>query len=522
MSKEKYSIKALYLSLFFSIFYLVSFSQENKDYYRFVDSADVYIDVSAKKSLAFLDSIPNPVEKNIKGRLADYFSIKALINDGFKEYSKLHQNYILALKYAEEENNCEVAGEACLELYANMHYIENDSTALKYLERAKQHYESCDYEYGILEVEQAYAYIEFLNANYEACNNLIFKNLDRYKRVEDAYYYLFATYMLTSNYLYLDDFVNANKYFNEFKLLKTNTSFTQYNYSSFEAALYVSMADIYFSKNQIDSTFHYLNKSSKLFNYMGGDVVESYYEISADAYKFSGNIDISKSYIDSLMIFQGEMYKKNLDASIQINDSLSKVEAELYEENEKKLLNRTLVIILMCVLIISSFFYLFFRKKNKSKINDFENQASNFSYLKSNNEKLTVKVQGLEDYISNLKKEVKIIAAIDDVSRQRNAIKNFYKTLHFDASTLLDKTENHLELVNDLNVDFFKKIHQIYPQLNNSEVIICYYLFIGFKNKEISVFLNTTIRAIESKRYRIAKKLQLENITLLEHLKSSF
>ena len=99
---------------------------------------------NSKKSLAFLDSIPNPVEKNIKGRLADYFSIKALINDGFKEYSKLHQNYILALKYAEEENNCEVAGEACLELYANMHYIENDSTALKYLERAKQHYESCD------------------------------------------------------------------------------------------------------------------------------------------------------------------------------------------------------------------------------------------------------------------------------------------------------------------------------------------------------------------------------------------
>ena len=94
--------------------------------------------------------------------------------------------------------------------------------------------------------------------------------------------------------------------------------------------------------------------------------------------------------------------------------------------------------------------------------------------------------------------------------------------MHHNSTTLLDKTENHFELVNDLNVDFFKKIQERYPQLNNSEIIICYYLFIGFKNKEISVFLNTTVRAVESKRYRITKKIDLNNMTLLQHLKETF
>ena len=46
----------------------------------------------------------------------------------------------------------------------------------------------------------------------------------------------------------------------------------------------------------------------------------------------------------------------------------------------------------------------------------------------------------------------------------------------------------------------------------------------GFTNKEIAVFLNTTIRSVESRRYRISKKMNLskKDMTLLEFLQSTF
>ena len=348
------------------------------------------------------------------------------------------------------------------------------------------------------------------------------KNLDKYKKLDDKYFYLFATYMLVSDYIYLNDFKNADKYFKEFKALKNDESFTAHNYFSFEVAINLCKADVYFENKQMDSTFFYLDKSAKLLDHMCGDVVESYFKISAEAYKFIGDIDISKAYIDSLLIYEKKIYNSTVNASIDINESLSKVQLELKEASEKKFFNGALVVVLIFILICICFLYLFFHRKNKYKLNDLTNQESNLSYFKSNNEKLTVKVQGLEEYIVNLKKEVKTIAAINDPQSLREGIKDFYKNLHLNSSTLLDKTENHLELVNDLNVDFFKKTNELYPQLNNSEVIICYYLFIGFKNKEIAVFLNTTVRAIESKRYRITKKINLEKTTLIEHLEATF
>ena len=73
-------------------------------------------------------------------------------------------------------------------------------------------------------------------------------------------------------------------------------------------------------------------------------------------------------------------------------------------------------------------------------------------------------------------------------------------------------------------VDFFNKITSNHPELNTSEIIICYYLFMGFKNKEIAVFINNSVRSVESKRYRIANKLDLKKkkYKLVDYLKEHF
>ncbi|MFI1771518.1 helix-turn-helix transcriptional regulator [Thalassobellus citreus] len=523
MQKNSYSLKILFSSFFAIILCFSGFSQKNKNYHRFVDSAEVYIDTNSKIASNFLNSIPKPIEEAIEGRIADYYAIKALVHDDRHEEADKYQSNLLAYKYAKEEKNYSVAATSCLELFTRVYFAKKDTIAYKYLDKAEEYFILANDSLGLLEVEQMHAYTLFLDYNYDACNKMLIKHLDTYKNAkEDAYYYMFATFMLSVNYIDLDSLNKAKKYFKEFKSLEKDSTIIKYNYLAFKVGIDVPLAENYFKKKQLDSTFYYLSEAAKLRNYMDVNLVKNYLNLSINAYKISGNIDKARAYVDSLLVFEEKMMNNIVNADHKLNDLLIKAESELEVENIKKYFNGALAVILffalsfLCVLFINN------KKKVKFKLKKVRNQESNLSYLKSNNEKLTVKVQGLEEYIVNLKKEVKTIAAINDPLSLRESIKGFYKNLHLNSSTLLDKTESHLELVNDLNIEFFKKINEFYPQLNNSEVIICYYLFIGFKNKEIAVFLNTTVRAIESKRYRITKKINLENTTLIKHLEATF
>ncbi|WP_298494849.1 hypothetical protein [uncultured Algibacter sp.] len=503
-----------------------SYSQATKDYFKFIDSASIYINENTDKTLSFLEAIPIPVEESIPGRVADYYSLRAIIHDEFNEYTKYHQCVIQAIKYAEKENNFCVGGEASIGLFSNLYFIEKDKTALKYLKKARAFFEKCDYEYGLLDVEQVEAYAKFLDQDYTESNNMLLNKLDIYKDIEeDPYYYLFALYMLTSNYIGLNDLDKAHEYFNEFKKLKNNPLTIQFNYNSFEGAINSSFADTFFEKKQIDSTQFYLQKTSKTIKYMAVGSLKSYYRLHADLNKYIGNIDKSKIYIDSLMLLQKKMFDKTIEASFEVNESLIKAESELLAESKKKTFNNLLSAFIVIVLLLLSLFSYVYYRKQKDKLVDSNQEANNnLTYLKSNNEQLAIKVYGLEEYIKNLKIEVKQISRTESLEQQKEKIKELYKNLHINSSTILDKSENHLELVNDLNIEFFQKIKQNHPELNKSEVIICYYLFMGFSNKEIAVFLNVTIRSVESRRYRISKKINLnkKDTTLLEYLQNNY
>ena len=507
--------------------HITSHSQNNEDdyYIRFVDSADYYIDDYPEKAQAFLDAIPQPIEEKITGRVADYYDIKALIHDDKGEYAQLCQSYILAIKYADKEKNYEVAGSASLELFANLYFAKKNAEAYKYLNKAKAYYELDNNINGLLEVKQMYAYAEFSNRNYKKCNDLLLKDLETYKAIkDDAYFYMFATYMLTLNYIELGNLNAAYTYLKEFEGLKENPTIVKYNYASFNVGMDLNFAEHYLKNKKLDSVSHYLSKASELRGYMSNNLVRKYFNLKADVYKSDGKIEEAKTYLDSIAVFEKKMFNSNLEASFQLNNTLIKTESELENESVKKFWNGFFAVFLFCLLSFLSVFYLIYYRKHTWKLKDSINKMNNLSYLKSNNEKLTGKVLGLEEYILNLKKEVKEVSMINDVPVQREKIKDLYKNLLHNSSTLLDKSENHLELVNELNVEFFNSIQSKYPQLNDSEIITCYYLFMDFKNKEIALFLNISVRALESKRYRISKKINLntKKISLLEHLKETF
>lgn len=76
-------------------------------------------------------------------------------------------------------------------------------------------------------------------------------------------------------------------------------------------------------------------------------------------------------------------------------------------------------------------------------------------------------------------------------------------------------SEEHLQVF-DTNFEkihhhFFSTLRQLYPELNQRELRLCAFVKMDLSNKEISPLLNISVRGVETARYRIRKKLNLEH-----------
>tara|TARA_R110000868_G_scaffold100301_5_gene275904 strand:- start:1486 stop:4275 length:2790 start_codon:yes stop_codon:yes gene_type:complete len=72
---------------------------------------------------------------------------------------------------------------------------------------------------------------------------------------------------------------------------------------------------------------------------------------------------------------------------------------------------------------------------------------------------------------------------------------------------------------NQVHEDFFKSLKAKHDNLTPKDLKICAYIKMNLSNKEIAPLLNVSIRGLETHRYRLKKKLDLENeISLSDYL----
>lgn len=513
-------LKLLVLNICLLFCSLSLWSQSSKDYIRLIDSADYYVSEFPEISKRFLDSIPEPIETSIHGHLAEYYQLLAILNAKNKEQVIIFHNYLLALRYAKLENNYDVAGDANLELFYNTYIVKHDSTAYTYLDEAKKYYSLSNNKNGLAEVIQMPAFVEYSKNNYEKSNQLVLSQLDYYKSItDDAYYYLYALFLISSNYLHLQNLDKAHAYFNELNALKYNETIDKTLHDLHLVTLYNCFAHVHLSNKAIDSTQIYLEKARNLKKSMNESDVKEHFETYIDYYDAVNNNEAKKAYVDSLRIFEVNLLEKTVDAGFQMNKALVHTEHKLHQEKQKNQFNRYLVGVISTLLLALLVFIAMRYKVIRKRIINFTKQDEEFNFLKNNHEKLKVKAHGLADYLDEVKKEMKQISVMEEGKDQQSKTKELYRNIHHNSSTLLAKGENHFELVSELNIDFFNKISAKHKELSDSEIIICYYVYTGFKNKEIAAFLNTTHRAIESKRFRIRKKINLQSkdISLSDH-----
>lgn len=150
-----------------------------------------------------------------------------------------------------------------------------------------------------------------------------------------------------------------------------------------------------------------------------------------------------------------------------------------------------------------------------------ENLQSELRYKSEELIRTTLNIVRKNEMLQGIKREV---LGISHSISEENLVSLRRKTLR-----LLGQIETNIEHDDDLQTfqstfdsvhhDFFKRLEEAYPELNNKDKLLCAYIKMNLLSKEIAPLLNISVRGVEISRYRLRRKLNLgEGDNLAEFL----
>lgn len=257
----------------------------------------------------------------------------------------------------------------------------------------------------------------------------------------------------------------------------------------------------------------------------------SYYQLSK-CYAILGNYEKAYKFFDKYDIFYTEADKhknekkiKDIHTNYLLSVNIEELKAKEIETNKAKISKQNMImfislgIVLLLMLIIITILSnrnndLYHKNKEMAyeqqlKLDKMENDLMEMQ-LRNNKESLinlALHFKSYIEYLNPLKAKLKEIIDSPE-SEQKNKIKNIYLDMQ-NNNSLFNNTENLYNQINDIYKDFIDRLEQKYPTITKSEKRLCAMLYINMSSKEIAVISNTTIRSVETSRYRLRKKFNL-------------
>ncbi|WOD44946.1 triple tyrosine motif-containing protein [Hwangdonia lutea] len=151
--------------------------------------------------------------------------------------------------------------------------------------------------------------------------------------------------------------------------------------------------------------------------------------------------------------------------------------------------------------------------------------SEKFKHEQMENEQMIMQIKNekLNQDIDNKNRELAISTmSIIKKNRVLNKIKKeLKKTKHIDNNTAIELINSNLndtkdwsffeQAFNNADKDFLEKIKSSHPDLTPNDLRFCAYLRLNLSSKEMAPLLNISIKSVETKRYRLRKKLGLEH-----------
>lgn len=134
--------------------------------------------------------------------------------------------------------------------------------------------------------------------------------------------------------------------------------------------------------------------------------------------------------------------------------------------------------------------------------------------IENKNRELAISTMSIikkNELLASIKKELK-----NNPQKQDNA--SVIKLVDDNLNTLKDWSFFE-EAFNNVDKDFLNKVKKMYPDLTPNDLRFCAYLRLNLSSKEIASLLNISVRSVETKRYRMRKRMNLEHKeSLVNHI----
>jgi len=245
----------------------------------------------------------------------------------------------------------------------------------------------------------------------------------------------------------------------------------------FKQDAYRALGDLYYKKKEFAKSLDYYLKSKKIIEELDfSDASYTYiYKRISQLYKDQNNEKLAQLYLDKYIELKDSLSESKIGAVGDVVNHLLKKQERLEAENRKKIYLMIFLGVFISLFIILLIFKIYRRNQTQKK------QAL------VENEKLLIKKE----------KENKLL---------KQQLNEAFEEV---AQLARENSPCFLSRFSEVYPEFLKKIEEINPSLQSSELAFCAMLYLNFSTKDVAEYTYVTPKAVQNRKNRLRKKLNI-------------
>lgn len=275
-----------------------------------------------------------------------------------------------------------------------------------------------------------------------------------------------------------------------------------------KAKAYLNLADVYYREGSKDSALFYLNHSLRQAD-NNASLLANVYRLFSKIEETAGNYQQAMSYNELYTKYLAKVLEEKED--IGILEIQKKYNFELLENaNNRLMIERQRIFICFFLVVVAACWLVYYnRAKNREAMLIAEQHI--FQLKEMVNKKVGSNVRNNELRKTLIKQLdiVKKISLIESYLKGEEKIKG--KEVLKKVNEIIYGQEDYnwsvfKEMANALYDNYLDRLHNLFPELSEIELLICCLSKIGLNNMEISLLIKTTQNAVQKRKSVIRQK----------------
>lgn len=279
-----------------------------------------------------------------------------------------------------------------------------------------------------------------------------------------------------------------------------------------KAKAYLNLADVYYREGSKDSAVFYLNHSLRLAD-NNASLLANIYRLFSKIEATAGNYQQAMSYNELYTKFLAKVLEEKED--IGILDIQKKYDFELLENaNSRLLIEKQRIFICLFLVVIAALWVVYYnRTKNREAMLIAEQHIFQLKEIVNKRTGSNVKNNELRKTLIKQLDIVKKISLIESYLKGEEKIKG--KEVLKKVNEIIYGQEDYNwsvfnEMANALYDNYLERLRNLFPDLSETELLICCLSKIGLNNMEISLLIKTTQNAVQKRKSVIRQKTAMK------------